>query len=75
MRNVCAAALIGAVILGPALADSTLVPGKPAGVKKAQAMDSPVLGIALVGAIGLAAGLVSADDGITPPPATSTTTT
>ena len=61
MRNICAAVLSVALITSSAFAASdkntTLAPGKPAGVKAAQGGDSTVLfvagGIALAGVIAL----------------------
>lgn len=84
MRKVAFAPILSlliAAMVPPAFAASdSLVPGKPAGLKKAQDQDSTmpllVFGAAAVG-IGIA--LAVADDGDastpTPPPTTTTTTT
>ena len=79
MRNLLAAVLMGGLIVSPTLvlAVSSLPKGRPAGVKKAQVIESPIFAIALGGAIGLGVALASADDGVTPvsPPATTPSTT
>lgn len=69
----------GAALLATALVASTafaapLAPGKPAGVKKAQAGDtSTVMIVAGVAVVGLGIGLVASGNGSGP--ATSTTAT
>ena len=84
MRQVALAPILSlliAVAVPPAFAapDAALVPGKPAGIKKAQDQDSTVpLLVFGAAAIGIGVALAVADDGdpATPtPPATATTTT
>jgi len=76
MRTFGAALLATALIATSAFA-APLLPGKPAGVKKAQAGDTnTVMIVAGVGIVGLGIGLAAASgDGDAPKTAPTTTTT
>ena len=77
MRNVCAVALMAALIAVPSLgmAETSLTPGSAAGVKKAQ-LESPVVIVAVVAAVGIGIGLAVSGDssGPTVPPASTPVT-
>jgi hypothetical protein len=77
MRNVFMAVLAASLIAVPGLgmADTGLSAGKPAGVKRAQLTENPIVIVAVVAAVGVGIGLAVSGDSASPTPVTPPVTT